>query len=234
MGCQYFALRDQGADTFTLAMPKLTFGRGCLAEAGVRAAVRGMTHIALFTDPYLKDGPYVATVLQSLREAGLDAAIFSEIRIEADDTSVKNAASFIAGGNFDGVVSVGGGSVMDTAKAAMVYGLYPRDEFLDYFPPPLGAGEPIPGALLPHLACPTTSGTGSECTSLSVFRINDLNTKFVLGNPLLLPDEALVDAHGYSRHGDVVLVTGGFAGKETIGFPFDPALPHPGVQRVFF
>lgn len=193
MGCQYYAPCDDGADTFTLAMPKLTFGRGCLGEAGARVAARGMTRIALLTDPNLKDGPYVATVLQSIRDAGLETAIFSEIRIEADDTSVKNAARFIAGGNFDGVVSVGGGSVMDTAKAAIVYGLHPRDEFLDYFPPPLGAGEPIPGALLPHLACPTTSGTGSECTSLSVIRINDLKTKFVLGNPLLLPDEALVD-----------------------------------------
>ncbi len=78
MGCQYFAPCDGGADTFTLAMPKLTFGRGCLAEAGVRVAARGITRIALFTDPYLKEGPYVATVLQSLREAGLEAAIFSE------------------------------------------------------------------------------------------------------------------------------------------------------------
>jgi len=148
-------------------------------------------------------------VLQSIRDVGLETAIFSEIRIEADDTSVKNAARFIAGGDFDGVVSVGGGSVMDTAKAAMVYGFYPRDEFLDYFPPPLGAGEPIPGALLPHLACPTTSGTGSECTSLSVIRINDLNSKFVLGNPLLLPDEALVDpACCDSLPGNIVASTG--------------------------
>ena len=63
MGCQYFAPCDQGADTFTLAMPKLTFGRGCLGEAGARVAARGMTRVALFTDPNLKDGPYVATVL---------------------------------------------------------------------------------------------------------------------------------------------------------------------------
>ncbi|MCH8177806.1 MAG: iron-containing alcohol dehydrogenase [Proteobacteria bacterium] len=192
MGCQYFQACDHGAGTFTIGLPKLTFGRGCLNEAGVRAAARGMSRIALFTDPFLKDGPYVAVVQKSLQQAGIDSAIFSEIRIEPDDTSVKNAAEFIAQGNFDGVVSVGGGSVLDTAKAAMVYGLYPAD-FLDYFPPPLGQGKPIPGPLLPHLACPTTSGTGSECTSMSVIRINDLNTKFVLGSPLLLPDEALVD-----------------------------------------
>lgn len=82
---------------------------------------------------------------------------------------------------------------MDTAKASMLYGLHPPDEFLDYFAPPLGAGRPMPPSLLPHLACPTTSGTGSECTSISVLRINDMATKFVLANPVLLPQEALID-----------------------------------------
>jgi len=209
MGCQYFAPCEHGAETFTVAIPKLTFGRGCLGEAGARAAARGMTRIALLTDSFLSSGPYVANVQRALSDAGLDYEVFSDIRIEADDTSVKNAAIFISEGNFDGVISVGGGSVMDTAKAAMVYGLYPCDEFLDYFAPPLGAGKAIPGALLPHLACPTTSGTGSECTSLSVLRINDLNTKFVLGNPLLLPDEALVDpACCDSLPGNIVASTG--------------------------
>ena len=209
MGCQYFTPCDHGSETFTVAMPKLTFGRGCLSEVGARAAARGITRVALFTDSFLEHGPYVATVQQSLREAGLDSAIFSEIRIEPDDACVRNAASFISQGNFDGVISVGGGSVMDTAKAGMVYGLYPTDDFLDYFGPPLGPGKAIPGKLLPHLACPTTSGTGSECTSVSVIRINDLNTKFVLGSPFLLPDEALVDpACCDSLPGNIVASTG--------------------------
>jgi len=208
MGCQYFSPCEHGADSFTIAVPKLTFGRGCLKEAGARAAHRGMSRVALFTDAYLRDGPYVSTVEQSLREAGLDFAVYSEVRIEPDDTTVINAAKFITEGKFDGVVSVGGGSVMDTAKAAMAYALYPAD-FLDYFPPPIGLGLPIPGALLPHMACPTTSGTGSECTSVSVIRINDLNTKFVLGHPSLLAAEALVDpACCDSLPGNVVASTG--------------------------
>ena len=193
MGCQYFDPCQGGADTFTIAIPKYTFGRGSLKETGARAQGLGMSRVGLFTDPYLRDGAYVATVLDSLREAGLDVAVFDEITIEADDASVERGARFIAEGNFDGVVSVGGGSVMDTAKASMLYGLHPADEFLDYFAPPLGAGRPMPSNLLPHLACATTSGTGSECTSISVLRINDMATKFVLANPVLLPQEALVD-----------------------------------------
>ena len=193
MGCQYFDPCDHGADTFTIAIPKVTFGRGCLHEAGARARGLGMNRVALFTDPFMRDSAYVGTVLESLTQAGVDVAIFDEITIEADDASVKRGAGFIAGGNFDGVVSVGGGSVMDTAKASMLYGLYPVPDFLDYFAPPLGAGRPIPSELLPHLACPTTSGTGSECTSISVLRINDLATKFVLANPALMVEEALID-----------------------------------------
>ncbi|NKB77725.1 MAG: iron-containing alcohol dehydrogenase [Gammaproteobacteria bacterium] len=192
MGCQYFEVCEHGAETFTVAMPKLTFGRGCLSEAGPRFASRGIKKVALFTDSYLRDSEYVNTVRTSLIQSGMDVTTFSDIRIEPDDTSVMNGARFLNSDQFDGVVSVGGGSVIDTAKAAMIYALFPAD-FNDYFAPPIGLGKPIPGPLLPHLACPTTSGTGSECTSVSVVRINSLNTKFVLGSPHLLPVEALVD-----------------------------------------
>ena len=193
MACQYFAPCDHGADSFTIHIPRTTFGRGSLSEAGPRAARLGMTSVALFTDPGLVESDYVAAVLQSLEDSVDAVQLFSDITIEADDHSVERAAEFLKSGQFDGVVSVGGGSVMDTAKAAMLYALYPTDDFLDYFAPPLGAGKPIPGGLLPHLACPTTSGTGSECTSISVLRISSLSTKFVLANPALLPSEALVD-----------------------------------------
>lgn len=192
MGCQFYDQCDGGAGTFTVAMPKYTFGRGCLNEAGARAASHGMKKVALFTDPHLADGPYVATVKESLNAEGLSVDVFSTIRIEPDDDTVILAAKFLRDGDFDGVVSVGGGSVIDTAKAAMVYAIYPA-EFSEYFGAPVGAGKPVPGPVLPHLACPTTSGTGSECTSVSVIRINSFNTKFVMGSPHLLPTEALVD-----------------------------------------
>ncbi len=192
MSCQYFEPVEGGANSFTVAMPKYTFGRGCLAEAGVRAASLNMKQIALFTDPHLEGGEYVATVCESIKAQGLHCDIFSDIRIEPDDDTIMRASGFLSQGKFDGVVSVGGGSIIDTAKAAMVYALYPAS-FNDYFGPPVGIGKPVPGALLPHLACPTTSGTGSECTSVAVIRINSLNTKFVMGSPHLLPEEALVD-----------------------------------------
>ncbi|MEM7194262.1 MAG: hydroxyacid-oxoacid transhydrogenase [Pseudomonadota bacterium] len=192
MGCQYFCPHEGGANTFTVAMPKLTFGRGCLSEVGERAASRGMTHVALFTDGYLVNGPYVESVRDSLKAYDVEFDTYTDIRIEPDDKTIISAAEFLAQTQFDGVISVGGGSVIDTAKAAMVYARYPA-EFTDYFGAPVGAGIPVPGPVLPHIACPTTSGTGSECTSVSVIRLNEHNCKFVLGSPHLLPVEAVVD-----------------------------------------
>ncbi len=192
MGCQYYSPSENGADSFTVAMPRLTVGRGTLREVGERAQGLGLRRVALFTDALLASGPLVAAVLESLTRAGIDTATFSDIRVEPDDESVERGATFLRDASIDGIVSVGGGSVMDTAKAALVL-LCHGGNIGEYFAPPIGQGKPIPGPLLPHIACPTTSGTGSECTSISVLRLNELNTKFVIASPHMLPTVAIVD-----------------------------------------
>ncbi len=192
MACQYFAPCEHGATSFTIAIPKVTFGRGTLSEAGARAQSLGMTDVALFTDAGLLDGEYVATVKQSLTAAGIAFQIFSDIRIEPDDFCVEQGAKFIRSGRFDGIVSVGGGSVIDTAKAADVCDKH-DSPLRPFFAKPIGEGKPITETPLPHIACPTTSGTGSECTSIAVVRIRDLDTKFVIASPLMLPAQAVID-----------------------------------------
>ena len=146
MACQYFAPCEHGAESFTIDIPKVTFGRGVLHEVGERAQALGMKQVALFTDANLEDGPYVASVTQSLTNAGLSYQIFSDIRIEPDDVCVDEAAKFLISGGFDGVISVGGGSVIDVAKAAMACAKYPRS-VRDYFAPPIGEGIQVPGPL---------------------------------------------------------------------------------------
>ncbi len=208
MGCRYHDPSADGADSFTVAMPRLTFGRGCLDELGERVAWRGLGRVALFTDPMLVDGPLVARAASSLRRAGVDADVFHEIRVEPDDASVARGALFLSEGRFDGIVSVGGGSVIDTAKAASVVAAHGGD-IVDYFAAPAGGGRSIPGPVLPHLACPTTAGTGSECTSISVIRIAALDCKFVVASPYLLPLDAIVDPSCLdSLPGNVVASTG--------------------------
>ncbi len=192
MGCQYHDPIHNGATSFTVAMPRLTFGRGSLAEIGARSARHGLKKVALFSDPYLANGPLVETAKSSLAAAGIEASVFSDIRVEPCDDTVMRGAAFLNDGSFDGIVSVGGGSVIDTAKGALLV-YHHGGNIVDYFAPPIGQGKTAPGPVMPHLACPTTSGTGSECTSITVIRVNSLNTKFVIANPYLLPTEAIVD-----------------------------------------
>ncbi|HSS66011.1 MAG TPA: hydroxyacid-oxoacid transhydrogenase [Gammaproteobacteria bacterium] len=207
--CQYFEPSVGGADSFTVEMPRITFGRGSLGEAGERARALGMRRAALFTDPYLAGSAHVANVKESLKDAGVDAAVFPEVLIEPGDEAVMQATKFLDQGNFDGLVSVGGGSVIDTAKAAMIYHRYPA-AFTAYFAPPVGEGQPVPGPVLPHLACPTTSGTGSETTGLSVIRIEALNVKYVIASRYLLPDEAIVDPACTDSLPPMVVASSGF------------------------
>lgn len=192
MGCQYFEPTEGGANTFTVAMPKLTFGRGALHDTGARAAEMGIKRIALITDGVLESGPLVAIVKESMQLAGIETIVFSDIRIEPDDDTIMRAAKFLIDTKADGVVSVGGGSVIDTAKAALLIERH-GGNIREYFAPPIGDGKSVPGPVAPHIACATTSGTGSECTSISVIRVNEFNTKFVIASPWLLPDRAIVD-----------------------------------------
>jgi alcohol dehydrogenase class IV len=193
MGCCHYDAPEPGCDgAFTVDASRITFGRGCLAEAGERARSLGMRRVALFTDAWLKKLPHFDTLHRSLRAAGLDVVVFSEVRVEPTDGSFLAAARFAAEARPDGYVSLGGGSVIDTCKAANLYATHPAD-LLDYVNAPVGLARAVPGALAPHIACPTTSGTGSEVTGIAVFDYLALGAKTGIASPALRPTEALID-----------------------------------------
>ncbi len=193
MGCCHYDAPEAGCDgAFTVDASRITFGRGCLAEAGDRARALGMRRVALFTDAWLRKLPCFDTLHRSLRAAGLDVAVFDEVRVEPTDGSFLAAARFAAETRPDGYVSLGGGSVIDTCKAANLYATHPAD-LLDYVNAPVGQGRAVPGPLAPHIACPTTSGTGSEVTGIAVFDYLALGAKTGIASPALRPSEALID-----------------------------------------
>ena len=81
---------------------------------------------------------------------------------------------------------------MDTAKAANLLSCH-GGEILDYVNAPIGLAKKVPGPLLPHIACPTTSGTGAETTGIVVLDIEEVGLKSGISSPHLKPNHAIVD-----------------------------------------
>jgi alcohol dehydrogenase class IV len=187
-----FALAEGSDAAFTVGMPTFTFGAGCLAEVGQHARELDLKRVALFTDATLRDSPHVATVKASLAAANVEATVYDAVVVEPTTASFRAAARFAAEGRFDGYVSVGGGSVMDTCKAANLYATWPA-EFMSYVNAPIGGGQKVPGPLKPHIACPTTSGTGSETTGIAIFNLTDINAKTGIISRRMIPTVALID-----------------------------------------
>ena len=207
--CHNYYVASEGKESaFSVDVASITFGHGVLREAGDHARELGMSRVALFTDRRLAELPYVGQVRDALRAAHVDVVTYDEVKVEPTDQSFLAAARFAAEGRFDGYVSVGGGSVIDTCKAANLYATWPAD-FLDYVNAPIGAGKPVPGALMPHIACPTTCGTGSECTGISVFDLLSMQVKTGIASKRLKPSRALIDPSAtYTLPKNVVAASG--------------------------
>ncbi|HTX97169.1 MAG TPA: hydroxyacid-oxoacid transhydrogenase [Mycobacterium sp.] len=193
MACCDYPIPLEGCDgAFTVDSSRVTFGRGCLAEVGDRAGALGLRRVALFSDAGVAALPIFAKTRDALAAAGLDVVSYTDVHVEPTDASFLDAARFAKEANPDGYVSLGGGSVIDTCKAANLYTTYPAD-FLTYVNAPIGESKPIPGPLKPHIACPTTAGTGSEVTGIAIFDLLALSAKTGIASHALRPTEALVD-----------------------------------------
>ena len=192
MTCCHYTLVEGNESAFAVDPSAIAFGAGVLAEAGehLRAPRAGASR----SSPTRRSraSSRWPRCSASLRAAGLDVAVYDEVHVEPTDVSFRAAAEFAKAGAFDGYVSVGGGSVIDTCKAAQLYATYPA-ELRTYVNAPIGDGKPVPGPLPPHVACPTTCGTGSECTGIAVFDDLSLKAKTGIASRRLRPTLALID-----------------------------------------
>lgn len=176
-----------------MAVSSVRFGPGVTSEVGFDLADWGAKRILVVTDPTVRQLAPVATVLESLDANRLEWALYDRVRVEPTDESFHDAIEFARDAGYDAFVAVGGGSAIDTAKAVNLYTTYPPADFLDYVNPPIGKGLPVPGPLKPLIAIPTTAGTGSETTGVTIFDSSRLHAKTGIANRRLKPTLGLLD-----------------------------------------
>jgi hydroxyacid-oxoacid transhydrogenase len=178
---------------FQMAASNIRFGRGITREIGMDLVDLEAKKTMLVIDPALRDHPVGHEVLESLEQSDIGFEVFDALSIEPTDGSFKAAAGFATHGGFDSFVAVGGGSTIDTAKAANLYSSHPTD-FFDYVNAPIGLGHPVPGPLKPLIAVPTTAGTGSETTGVAIFDYVEKRAKTGIAHRYLKPTLGIVDS----------------------------------------
>jgi hydroxyacid-oxoacid transhydrogenase len=177
---------------FTMEASSIKYGPGVTREVGHDMRQWDARRVMVVTDPYMAGKEPAFRVLEALGASGVEAMLFDRVRIEPTDQSFQAAIDFAVEGRFDGYVAVGGGSSIDTAKAANLYATYPA-EFLSYVNAPTGKGLPVPGRLKPLIAVPTTAGTGSETTGVAIFDYTPLHAKTGIAHRALRPVLGLID-----------------------------------------
>jgi hydroxyacid-oxoacid transhydrogenase len=147
----------------------------------------------VFTDPVVYGLSPVRVVVESLEQNAIPFDVYNRVSVEPTDESFLDAIAVARANSYDAYVAVGGGSTIDTAKAANLYATCPPDDFLDYVNPPIGRGLPVPGPLKPLMAIPTTAGTGSETTGVAIFDLKRLHAKTGIANRRLKPTLGYLD-----------------------------------------
>jgi alcohol dehydrogenase class IV len=167
--------------------PKIICAVGSSAELGALVAAAGWRHVFVITDAGLRATGLLEPIEASIQAAGVEVTVFSDVEADPPEAVVLTAVERARVAGVDGVIGIGGGSSMDTAKLVALL---------------LGAPQPIEaiygiglaqGRRLPLIQVPTTAGTGSEVTPIAIVTTPSHEKKGVV-SPQLLPDLALLDA----------------------------------------
>ncbi len=177
---------------FQMAASNIRYGHGITREVGFDLQDLKVRRTLLVIDPALRNTSVGETVLSSLKESSIGFDVFDDVSVEPTDASFHRAIEVAKQGQFDSFVAVGGGSTIDTAKAANLYTTYPAD-FFDYVNAPVGKGLPVPGPLKPLIAIPTTAGTGSETTGVTIFDWVERKAKTGIAHRYLKPTLGIID-----------------------------------------
>jgi len=166
--------------------PQVIAGPGKTAEIGGLLAARGVRRVFLVTDGGVRGAGLTAAAEAGIAAAGLSVAIWEDVLADPPEERVLAAVAAAREAGADAVVSVGGGSPMDTAKLVAVLAVSDRPLAELY-----GIGK-VTGGRLPLVLAPTTAGTGSEVTPIAIVTTGEAEKKGVV-SPVLLPDTAVLD-----------------------------------------
>ena len=160
-------------------------------------ATFGARRVLLVTDAGVMETGHPTRIAEQIWQHGIETVIFDRARVEPTDESLDEAVDFArdaesTGRRFDAIVAVGGGSSIDTAKAVNLLLTNPG-ELMDYINAPVGKARPPAYPLLPLVAIPTTTGTGSESTTICVLDVLALKVKTGISHVALRPKLAIVD-----------------------------------------
>jgi hydroxyacid-oxoacid transhydrogenase len=178
---------------FTYGAPQLKFGRGASDEIGFDLSSYGVRRVLVVTDPGVAATGHPQRVADQMAQFGIEAQVFDGVHVEPTDVSLTAAAAAArASGPWDAFVAVGGGSAIDTAKAINLLTTNPG-ELMDYINVPVGGGKAPTQPLKPLVAVPTTTGTGSESTTICVMDVLHLKVKTGISHARLRPTLAVID-----------------------------------------
>ncbi len=177
---------------FTMEATPVKYGAGASQDAGWELKRLGVKRAMLVTDPGVAALGHPERIKSLIEAEGIEVVLYDRARVEPTIESLQDAADFAIEHGVDGFVSVGGGSSMDTAKVANLVSTHPAP-VMDYVNAPVGEGKKPPSPLRPHLAIPTTSGTGSEATTVAVLDIPAIKLKTGISHRYLRATQAIVD-----------------------------------------
>lgn len=162
------------------------FGAGSLARLGELTVAQLGTRVMLVTDPGMMATGIVERTLTLLKDAGVVVTLFSDVQADPPEHVIEAAAEVARSAGVQGIVGLGGGSSLDVAKLVALLAAG-AEQLRDIY----GVGN-VKGPRLPLILVPTTAGTGSEVTPISIVTTGAAEKMGVV-SPVLLPDVALLD-----------------------------------------
>ena len=172
---------------FNMYVPtKILFGAGTLNELGKQQLPGKKAVIIISNGKSTRANGYLSRTEEQLAQAGVATSVFDKIQPNPLKETVKEGAAFVKAQGADFIVALGGGSVIDSAKAIAVMAANPGDLW-DYIASGTGKGQPIKNKPLPIVAISTTAGTGSEADAGCVITNPETNEKVGLKTSALFP-----------------------------------------------